>query len=366
MAPLPQISSPAAQVLCLGEALVDRLAPPGLDPATATSDQVDDRLGGAPANVACGLARLGTPSAFLGRLGDDAIGAAFRRLFLERGVDTTGLQQDPLRPSRIVLVRRDASGERSFGGFAGDRGAGFADQALAAGPLSVALGQLLAAARWLLVGTIPLASPDSAAALDLALQRSVPAGVRLAVDVNWRPTFWNPAADPAAGPSPVQIAVMTVLLERAALIKCAREEALWLFGSADPQRVSRALPQRPAVVVSDGAAPLRWWIGSSAGELPAFALPVVDSTGAGDAFTAGLLHGLVRSPHLLDDAGSGGVREVMRLASACGALVCSGRGAIDPQPTLAAVTDWLAQRQSPGHGAVDDGRCFSRSRTDPG
>ena len=49
------------RVLCLGEALVDRLGPPGGDPATDLP--CDDRLGGAPANVACGLARLGTPAA---------------------------------------------------------------------------------------------------------------------------------------------------------------------------------------------------------------------------------------------------------------------------------------------------------------
>ena len=66
------------QVLCFGEALVDRLGPPGGDPAT--DPDCDDRLGGAPANVACALARLGTPVAFLGRLGRDQIGEAFASL----------------------------------------------------------------------------------------------------------------------------------------------------------------------------------------------------------------------------------------------------------------------------------------------
>ena len=118
----------APVVVCLGEALIDRLGPPGGDPA---ADQpVDDRLGGAPANVACGLARLGTPVAFAGKLGQDAIGEAFALLFAERGVDTALLQSDEERPSRIVLVRRARDGERQFQGFDGDQGAGFADQAL--------------------------------------------------------------------------------------------------------------------------------------------------------------------------------------------------------------------------------------------
>lgn len=326
------------RVLCLGEALVDRLGPPGGDPARG--GPCDDRLGGAPANVACALARLGTASAFLGRLGRDAIGAAFAQLFAQRGVDTSALQWDGERPSRVVLVRRDASGERQFGGFAGGAG-GFADQALAAAELVAALGPLLAAARWLLVGTIPLASPAAASALQLACREAAAAGVALALDVNWRPTFWDPVADPASGPTSGQIAAIQPLLRQAALLKCAREEAQWLFGTADPAAVSAALPQRPAVLITDGAAPLRWWLAGAPGELPAFQVPVVDTTGAGDAFTAGLLHGLVTTPDLLAGASTGQALELMRFAGACGALVCKGAGAIDPQPLPGAVLHFL-------------------------
>jgi fructokinase len=325
--PLPRTPTAAPLVLCLGEALVDRLDLPD-----------GDRLGGAPANVACALARLGTPSAFLGRLGRDAIGEAFAAVFAERGVDTSALQWDAQRPSRVVLVRRDACGDRQFGGFAGavagagEGAAGFADQALDASELSAALGPLLATARWLLVGTIPLASPAAASALRLACHQAAAAGVALALDVNWRPTFWNPAADPASGPTSAQIAAMEPLLLQAALIKCAAEEARWLFGSDDPAVVSAAQPQHPDVVVTDGGAPLRWCFAGLSGELPAFRVPVVDTTGAGDAFMAGLLHGLLHNQP----------EQRLRFASACGALVCQGAGAIDPQPSTDAVQAFLA------------------------
>ena len=336
------------RVLCLGEALVDRLDPPD-----------GDRLGGAPANVACALAQLGTPVAFLGRLGRDAIGEAFAAVFAERGVDTSALQWDGQRPSRVVLVRRDASGDRQFGGFAGAVGGGgegaggFADQALDASDLSAALGPLLAAARWLLVGTIPLASPAAASALQLACREAAAAGVALALDVNWRPTFWNPAADPASGPTPAQIAAIEPLLQQAALLKCAAEEARWLFGSADPAVVSAALLQHPDVVVTDGGAPLRWCFAGRSGELGAFRVPVVDTTGAGDAFTAGLLHGLCGLSHLLESQPlqPEGLEQLVRFAAACGALVCKGAGAIDPQPPAAAVRAFLAaQEEAAGVG----------------
>jgi fructokinase len=309
-------------VICLGEALIDRLGPLGGDPAC--DQPVDDRLGGAPANVACGLARLGTTVAFVGRVGGDAIGADFQRLFSQRGVDTSMLQVEPSRPTRIVLVRRSLDGERQFQGFAGDQGDGFADQALQ--PFA-----LPSTACWLLVGTIPLASPQSAQALLDAVALARSHGIALALDVNWRPTFWDATADPVAGPTQAARSAIRPLLEQAALIKLAREEALWFFAGDDPGVISSGLPQRPDVVVTDGAAPVRWCIGGESGSQPALSPPqVVDTTGAGDAFTAGLLHRWLAP-----------VAERLRFAAACGALVCAGAGGIDPQPTEAQVEAFL-------------------------
>ena len=331
---------PLPQVVCFGEALVDRLAPPD-----------GDRLGGAPANGACALARLGTPSALVGRLGCDAIGEQFGQLLAARGVNITGLQWDPLRPSRIVLVQRDSQGERQFGGFAGDRGEGFADQAVDGEALAGVIDPLLAQAQWLLVGTIPLASPASAQALALLVQKAAARGVALAVDVNWRPTFWDPAASPASGPSAAAIARMRPLLGQATLIKCAAEEAQWLFGSADPEEIAAALPQRPLVLVSDGAQPLRWCWGAITGCQRPFAVEVVDSTGAGDALMAGVLHRLCQLPQLgaasasaPASASEAEIQALMRFASACGALVCAGAGAIDPQPSEAEVLAFLSSQ----------------------
>ena len=309
-------------VVCLGEALVDRLGPMGGDPASDLP--VDDRLGGAPVNVACGLARLGTPVAFLGRLGADGIGARFFELFQQRTIDASGVQSDLQRPSRTVLVRRRNDGERQFQGFTGDLGLGFADQALEPVLLPVE-------AHWLLVGSLPLASSPSAESLQGALAQAKTSGTALALDVNWRPTFWDSSADPAAGPNQRAMKLIRPLLEQAALIKLAREEALWFFSSEDPAAIRAVLPQRPDVVVTDGAAPVRWCLEGQAGVQQAFQPPrVVDTTGAGDAFTAGLLHRWTAAP-----------AERVRFAAACGALVCSGAGGIDPQPTEAQVERFL-------------------------
>jgi fructokinase len=171
--------------------------------------------------------------------------------------------------------------------------------------------------------------------------------VALAVDVNWRPTFWDEAAAPDAGPTADQIDRIRPLLEQVGLLKCAAEEAAWFFDSDDPRQIQAVLPRRPAVLITDGGRPLRWCMGGRSGRQPAFDVPVVDTTGAGDAFTAGLLHGLCRNPSLLAEDSAGAdpdsLQRLMAFASACGALVCRAGGAIAPQPTEAEVEAFLSR-----------------------
>ena len=133
-------------------------------------------------------------------------------------------------------MRRARDGERQFQGFEGDQGAGFADQALE--PVA------LPPARWLLIGSLPLAAPTSASALLSAVRQAGSQGTAIALDVNWRPTFWDATADPEAGPSAAAKAAIQPLLRQSTLIKLAREEALWLFNSDDPGAIQRPAGSR--------------------------------------------------------------------------------------------------------------------------
>ena len=317
------------KVIAIGEALIDRLGPPGGDPFVDLP--VTDCFGGAPANVACALSRLGVDVSFVGSLGNDAFGKSLKNLLIRRGINITALQQDNLRPTRIVLVRRDDFGERSFQGFQGDKGLGFADQAISRDQIIKDWPLIKNNVKWLVTGTIPLASEISSSSFLWWLENAFDAGIKIALDLNWRPTFWRNKVTTEFEPSLKEKKDITSILKKVSLIKLAKEEATWFFNTSNPIEISSSLPHRPSVIVTDGSNPISWLLNNHSGKSFAIPLPsVVDTTGAGDAFTAGLIYKLLSIE--LHQITQQMAEEIIQFAIACGSHVCKGVGAIDPQP----------------------------------
>ena len=317
------------KVIAIGEALIDRLGPLGGDPSIDLP--VTDCFGGAPANVACALSRLGVDVSFIGSLGNDAFGKNFKNLFIQRGINTAALQQDDIRPTRVVLVRRDADGERSFEGFEGDKGLGFADQAISLEKIIKDWPLVIDNAKWLVIGTIPLASEISSRAFLWCIENALDAGIKIVLDLNWRPTFWRNQSSKVLAPSLQEKNTITSILNNVSLIKLAREEADWFFNTYNPSKISSSLSNKPSVIVTDGSNPILWLLNNHIGKSFAISPPsIVDTTGAGDSFTAGLIYKLLSIE--LDQISKERAEEIIQFATACGAHVCKGVGAIDPQP----------------------------------
>ena len=322
-----------SRVVCIGEVLFDLLA----DRAGASLKAVDSWTpypGGALANVACALSKLGTPVAFVGCVGTDAPGDELVRLLKRMGVDIGGVQRHPSAPTRQVYVLRDRNGERRFAGF-GDRAAGgFADAFLQAEVLPEAT---FAAAEYLVLGTLELAYPETQKAIERALDLADKYFLKIAIDINWRPMFW---------PEPER-AKPTIenLFSRVDFLKLSREEAQWLFGTQDPKEIAIALDSVEGVFVTAGPAGCSYFVNERRGELPAFAVLSEDTTGAGDGFFAGFLHQLCRwGMCCLEDERA--IRHILRYASAVGAIATTRPGAIAAQPTAAEVETFLQQHRS--------------------
>ncbi len=330
----------SSNVISLGEALIDRLGPIGGD--HSFEGPFTNCFGGAPANVACALARLGVKVSFIGSLGNDEFGLKFRNLMNDRGINISGLQIDESRPTRVVLVRRDANAERSFGGFEGDQGLGFADQAISIEHMLNNWKLISKDAKWLIVGTIPLASEISSKAFLNCIEKAMEDGIKIVLDLNWRPTFWRKNLSKDPKPTIDEINKVNLIAKKASILKLAKEEAEWFFNSSQPIDISLTLPQRPSVIITDGANPVSWLINKNSGISDAI-LPssIIDTTGAGDAFTSGLVYKLLSVD--FDQITIEVAEEIVQFAIACGAYVCQGLGAIDSQPYLYDVEKLLSR-----------------------
>ncbi|MGY1682163.1 carbohydrate kinase family protein [Geodermatophilus sp. SYSU D01176] len=243
--------------------LLDGDPAPGSDrPATIRS-----RGGGAGANVAVHLARLGTPVTFAGCVGDDASGTGLVAELAAAGV-TPAVRTVPGAATGTIVSLVEPGGQRSM---LADRGANLALEA-ADVPVPARGGHLH-------VSGYSLFTPGPRAAVLAAVAAARAAGCTASVD----PASTGPLAAHGVERWLADTAAATLVLPNA-------DEARLLTGRADPAAAARALATRhPVAVVTLGADGALWAAGDVLVHRPAHPARVVDTTGAGDAFTAGLL-----------------------------------------------------------------------------
>jgi fructokinase len=321
------------RVLCLGEILFDCLA----DQPGRSLEQVESWTpypGGAIANVACALAKLGTKAGFIGAVGADELGNSLVELLAEVGVDTAGVQRHPTAPTREVYVVRSEEGDREFAGFGKLNAAEFADTRLQAAQIPEVLFEN---AEFLVLGTLELAYPDSRGAIARAIKLAEQYDVKIVLDINWRSVFW---------PNPEEAKpLIKELLKKVDFLKLSEEEAQWLFNTTDAGAITYRLDSVEGVIVTAGAAGCGYCISQNEGKLPAFNVDVEDTTGAGDGFVAGFVHQLCQHGiHSLEDAET--VKKIVTYSSAVGAMVAMKPGAIASQPTAAEVEAFLYLHKS--------------------
>jgi fructokinase len=256
----------------IGEAVLDLEAPADDSAGTA-------RPGGSPMNVAIGLARLGQPTAFVGRMSDDLIGTVLRRHLERSAVDLRHVVRasDPSTVALVDLADGQARYQFSL------RGADFqwtpGELAfLPGGAKAVHFGSL---ASWLPPGDVAIAG------LVARLRRG--RSVLISFDPNIRPVL---LPDVYAARRKVEQSVSV-----AHVVKASAEDLGWLYGAESVDAIARHWLDIGAglVVVTEGPKGATAWTGRLPPvSRPAFPATVADTVGAGDAFMSGLLDGLSR------------------------------------------------------------------------
>jgi len=273
-----RISAPLVSVVCFGEVLWDVF---DLDPPTRTSGARFVReIGGAPANVATVLARLGVDVRLVGGVGNDRFGLDLRTALADEGIDVTHLVGLPNRTG-LAFVRRDKNGEPSFLFYRHDT----ADVSLTASNIVPAMGK----ARFALVGTSTLMTRALRAGTRAFTDAVRAAGGALVVDLNVRAHMWDNHDDMRSR--------VAALLRRAAIVKASGTDLVALGG--DLRRGEAWLSKHASNAVhvhtrGGQGARVEGPFGTVHVPIPTSDVHCVDATGAGDAFIAGVLARLAK------------------------------------------------------------------------
>lgn len=310
-------------VLSFGELLIDFVA---LEMGVAVGDASGfiKAPGGAPANVAAAVARLGAKSAFMGQVGDDPFGRHLAAVLADAGVDTDGLTFSSEARTALAFVSNTASGDRSFMFYRHPS----ADMLMRPEDVKTAVIDAHEAFHY---GSITLIHEPAKSALLRALDHAAERGKFISYDPNLRLPLWDSAAAAKAG--------MLAGLEYANLLKISAEELDFLTGGADVKPLWRDRMQLICVTHGPGGAAIHLR-GGEIIEHGGYAVKARDTTGAGDAFVAAILTGILAH----GDDYEGHLPGALDFANAVGALTCLKEGAIPSLPTAEEARDFMAGR----------------------
>ena len=304
------------KIWVLGDAVVD-LIPDGENHYLRCA-------GGAPANVAVGVARLGGDSAFIGRVGKDPLGEFMQQTLQAERVDTSYMILDPQQRTSTVVVGLN-DGERSFTFMVNPS----ADQFLQVADLPN-----FQAGEWLHCCSIALINNPSREATFEAIRRIKAANGFFSFDPNLRESLW------ASFEEMKQVVMQAVAL--ADVLKFSEEELTLLTDTQTLdeafKKITALYPQKLIIITlgKDGAL---YHLNGKQDVIAGKAVKPMDTTGAGDAFVGGLLAGLSQTA---DWQKTDNLVKIIRQANACGALATTAKGAMSALPNQTQLAEFLA------------------------
>lgn len=286
--------------------------------------------GGAPANVAVGVSRLGGKSAFIGKIGTDMHGTLLKGVLEDEGVDVSNLVEDDNHFTTLAFVEVSEDGERNFS-FARKPGADTQMRFEEMNP------SLISTSAIFHVGSLSLTHEPSRTSTHKAIDLAKENGVIISYDPNYRASLW-PNVETA-------IEQMRSLIPEADIMKISDEETTLLTGYPEPEEAAKALIDQGVSIVavtlgSEGAL-----VANREGQrkVAGFKSQVADTNGAGDSFWAAMLIQVAQSGKKADELTLDELAEFARFANGVAALTVRKPGAIPAMPTFQETVDFLAK-----------------------
>ncbi|MFI9781278.1 sugar kinase [Streptomyces sp. NPDC051956] len=270
------MATTAATAVCLGETMAQ--VTPADGAGLEHSGELRLAVAGAESTVAQYLADLGHGAAWVSRVGDDPFGRRIVAAVASRGVDVTGVRRDTSAPTGVYFKDPRPDGTRVHYYRAGS----------AASRMSAADadGIDLTGVRLLhLTGITPALSDTCAVLVAALLERAAGTKTMVSFDINHRPALWSSRGEAAEA--------LLDLARRADIVLVGRDEGETLWGTATAQDIRDHIAPRGTLVVKDGAVGATEFTDETQEFVAAPAVDVVEAVGAGDAFAAGYLSGLL-------------------------------------------------------------------------
>ncbi|KAG5396678.1 hypothetical protein IGI04_018492 [Brassica rapa subsp. trilocularis] len=313
-------------IVSFGEMLID-FVPTESGVSLAEAPGFLKAPGGAPANVAIAVSRLGGRSAFVGKLGDDEFGHMLAGILRKNGVADQGINFDTGARTALAFVTLKADGDREFMFYRNPS----ADMLLRPDELNL---ELIRSAKVFHYGSISLIVEPCRSAHLKAMEVAKEAGALLSYDPNLREPLW-PSKEEA------KTQIMSIW-DKAEIIKVSDVELEFLTGSNkidDETAMSLWHPNLKLLLVTLGEKGCRYYATNFRGSVDPFHVNAVDTTGAGDSFVGALLNKIADDHSILEDEER--LRKVLRFANACGAITTTKKGAIPALPSDAEVLSFL-------------------------
>lgn len=322
-------------VIAIGEMLID-FTPTVRGVGLAEVPAFEKKPGGAPANVAVGVAKLGGRAAFVGKFAEDPFADFLIGTLEAHGVDTVGCVRTHEAKTGLAFISLGESGEHDFHFYREPS----ADMLLEEADIRE---DWIQNARIVHVGSVTQVLPDAFAATCKALEMARRQGVVTSFDVNFRRRIWQGREEEGKRKIFDTIALTDVL-------KVSESEMLFLTGMTDVEQGAQMLQAKgpKIVLVTLGGRGVYYLTDQHKRLVPTFPVQQVDVTGAGDGFVAGFLRqladriqarGLDVSLSMHEE-----IEEMVRYGSAVGALTVSKVGAIPALPTQEEVFQFMYRK----------------------
>ncbi len=268
--------------------------------------------GGAPFNVACNLKNLGAKVGFCGRVGKDMIGDFLCDFAEQKQFDLLQLQHDENRNTTLAFVELDAGGERKFCFYR----KGTADYHI---DLS-GMEEMIDRADIVHLGSLMLSEEAGRKTADAVIEMTRKAGKKLSFDVNYRDDIFESQQQ--------AVEIYGSYIQKADIVKFSEEELTLFTGAKDlPAALEQLKLSRAMTFVTLGAKGSICVYRGKVTQMPSIPVACRDTTGAGDAFYAGVLS-VIDGRQDLTDAD---ISQALHTGNLCGAVTTTCYGAIHPE-----------------------------------